>query len=443
MPQARELEMPSILQLAWPVILGNLGFSIVGVVDIKIVGSLGASAIAAVSTGHRVLWILHTVLIAVSAGTTALVARAWGANDRDEAARVARVSLYIGIGLSLVLTVVCLIFADLLVSIFQLEAQTLAQAAAFVRVLSLFNLFFAVSIVLGAALRAAGDTFTPLWVGVIANIVNIFLVVGLVHGRFGFPAMGVTGAALANALGFALAALLLIGLWLKDRLIIKLGEGRSFARKRVKNLLRIGFPAGIEQAAAEVGFLLFFWIVSLYGTASYVAYGIGVQILGFSFLVGFGFNIAASTQVGQLLGAGRPAAAARSGWRATAFSVGTMTVLGGVIILWAEPLASFMIADAEVVRLTVIFIYVLGAVQPLMALVFTLSGALRGAGDTRFPLIATLVGLVAIRGGFALFFAFLGLGVTWIFLTLLLDYVVKAVMLVWRFRSKRWQKIVV
>ena len=131
----------------------------------------------------------------------------------------------------------------------------------------------------------------------------------------------------------------------------------------------------------------------------------------------------------------------QSGWRATGLSILTMTILGGSIAAAAEPLARFMIDDPEVVRITVTFIYIMAAVQPLMAIVFTLGGALRGAGDTRFPLLTTLVGLVFVRGGGAALFAWLGLDVTWIFGALILDYLVKSAMLTWRFHSGRWQKI--
>ena len=440
-PDASGPETPGILQLAWPAILGNLGFSLVGLVDIKIVGSLGASAVAAVTTGHRIFWVLEAVLIAITAGTTAMVARAWGGRNVIEAQRVTQASLWLCCGIAILLTAPIYIFSEVFVSIFNLDAETLAMSANFLQVLVLFNVFFAASMVLGSALRAAGDVMTPLWVGLISNVFNIFLVYGLVHGRFGLPAMGVMGAALANGIAFALGTAIMCTLWLRGRLKIRLAQGRSVTRHRVGQIFKIGYPAGVEQAAMEVGFVLFLWVVALYGTAAYASYGIGVQILSFSFLVGFGFTIAASTHVGQKLGAGDPEGAMRSGWRATGLSIATMTVLGGSIAAAAEPLARFMIDDPEVVRITVIFIYIMAAVQPLMAIVFTLGGALRGAGDTRFPLLTTLVGLVFVRGGGAVLFAWLGLDVTWIFGALILDYLVKTVMLTWRFHSGRWQKI--
>ena len=189
------------------------------------------------------------------------------------------------------------------------------------------------------------------------------------------------------------------------------------------------------------GFLGFLWIVALYGTAPYVAYGIGVQILAFSFVVGFGFSIAAGTHVGQSLGAGDPDGASKSGWRAMGLGVGIMTVLGLAIIAGAEPLARFMIDDDEVVRLIVVFIYILGSVQPLMAIEFGLGGALRGAGDTRFPLFIILTGLIGVRVTLAGLAAWWGWPVEWVFAALIADYAVRSLLFTRRFASGRWKHI--
>jgi len=433
--------MPGILQLAWPAVLGNLLYSTVAMVDIKIVGSLGASAVAAVTTGNRIFFVFQAVIMATSAGTTAMVARAWGAGDRDEAERITKVSVIVGAAVGLLLSLPGVLFSDALASIFRLEADTIAQASDFIFYLSFFNGSFAIAMILGTAIRAAGDTLTPLWLGAITNVVNVVLVYALVYGRLGAPEMGVKGAAIATGAAFTLGAALSLLFWLKGWFRIGYARGPSFSSERLRSLFKIGYPSGLEQGAIQLGFILFLWIVSFYGTAPYAAYGIGVQILSFSFVIGFGFSIAASTHVGQLLGAKDPEGATQSGWRALNLSVASMVVLGALIIIFAEPIARFMIDDEEVVRLTVIFIYILGAMQPLMAIEFTLGGALRGAGDTRFPLITTILGLVIVRGSFAALFLWLGYSVEWIFAALIADYIVKATMLVIRFRRGRWKTI--
>jgi len=441
-PQRTNGPALGIWQLAWPAIATNLLASLVGFVDTKIVGSLGAPAIAAVTTGNRIFFILQALLMAVTAGTTALVARSWGAGDVDEAERVTRASLALCVGVALLVSVPALLLSHPLASVFRLEAHTIDLAASFIRWLAPFQLAFAVHFALGSALRAAGDTRTPLAIGALTNVVNVALVYGLVFGRFGMPQLGVAGAAIASGIAFAVGALVLVLLWWRGKLVLRAGSSGSWERGRVRRILDIGYPAGLEQLVWQGGFLVFLWIVSLYGTAPYAAYGIGVTILAFSFLVGFGFSIAASTLVGQNLGAHDPAGATRSGWRALRLALVAQTAFGLVIVVFAEPLARFMIDDPEVVRLTVVFIYILGSVQPLMAIEYAMGGALRGAGDTRFPLFAVFAGLVGARVTLASLFAWYGLPVEWIFAALIADYIVKAILLTARFRSGRWQNAV-
>jgi putative MATE family efflux protein len=204
-------------------------------------------------------------------------------------------------------------------------------------------------------------------------------------------------------------------------------------------LIAVGYPAALEQLVFQSGFIAFTFLIARYGTAALAAYGIGVQILSVSFVVGFGFSIAASTLVGQHLGAQDPVRATASGWHAMWLAVASMSALSVLIIALAEPIARTMIDDPEVVRLTVAFIYTLGAVQPLMAVDFALSGALRGAGDTRFPLVSTFASLIGGRVLLAMLFAWRGLRVEWIYGALLADYVIKATFMIARFRSGRWQ----
>ncbi|MCP5058721.1 MAG: MATE family efflux transporter [bacterium] len=430
-----------IWSLAWPAIATNLLHSIVGMVDIKVVGSLGASAVAAVTTGHRVFFILQGVMMAVTAGTTALVARSWGAGDRGEAERVTRTSLWLCLAFAGTLTAPGVFFAEEMAGLFKgLDSETMTLAASFIRTISLFNVAFAINIVLGTALRAAGDTRTPLLIAVATNLVNVFLLYGLVFGQFGLPELGVRGAAMANGLAFVFGAVLTLGLWLGRVLVIRWGpSGGDFERSRIRKILHIGYPSGLEQFVFQAGLMSFLLIVARYGEAPYAAYSIGVNILSFSFLVGFGFSIAASTLVGQNLGAGDPDAAERSGWRAMLLSISVMVVFGAVIISVAEPFARFLIDDDEVVRLAVIFIWLLGSVQALMGIEFALGGALRGAGDTRFPLWIVFAGFFLGRIPLALVLAWLGWSVEWVFAALLADYVIKSIGLVLRFRNGRWK----
>jgi putative MATE family efflux protein len=431
----------SIWELAWPAILSNLLFAVIGIASIKIVGELGASAVASVTTGHRIFFALQAILMAISAGTTALVARSIGAKDPEEAAKITSASLWIGNVVAILLMLPCILFSQQIAGVFGLDEETTIQAGEFIRWLSYFNIAFAINMVLGAALRAAGDTRTPLWIGVITNLINIVLVYALVYGKFGLPQMGVPGAAIANGLSFLVGAIVLLILWQRRMLVIGVGGMSSLSKPRLKKLVNIGYPAGLEQLVFQMGFLAFLWLVAKYGTAAFAAYGIGVQILSMSFVVGFGFSIAGATLVGQHLGAKDPVGARREGWRATKLAAISMVILGAVIVAAAPQIARFLIDDDEVVKLTVLFIFMLGVSQPLMAIEFTLGGCLRGAGDTRFPLVATLTGLIGVRVGLAFIFMMMDLPVEYIYGALIADYIVKAIMLIKRFESGKWQNI--
>jgi putative MATE family efflux protein len=429
-----------VWQLAWPAVLTNLLQSTVGLVDIKVVGSLGAPAVAAATAGHRLFFVLQAVLMAVSVGTTALVARAFGAGRKEEAGRVVSSSLALGCGIALVMAVLGLAAAEPFAALFGLHGAPRQLAIIYIRCISGFTPVFAVGFVISAGLRAAGDTRTPLLIGAVSNVANIFMLYLLVYGGLGFPKIGIAGAALAGGLAFTVSAALALVLWRRGALVIRPTPGSVLLGERIRQLVAVGYPAALEQLVVQSGFIAFTSLIArFFGTHALAAYGIGVQILSLSFVVGFGFSIAASTLVGQHLGAGDPSGAAHSGWRAAALAVSSMSVLSVLISAFARPIALLMISDPEVVRLTVAFIYLLGAAQPLMAIDFALSGALRGAGDTRFPLLATFAGLIVGRVALASLLAWLGFSVEWIYAALLADYILKATVLVTRFRSNRWQ----
>ena len=210
---------------------------------------------------------------------------------------------------------------------------------------------------------------------------------------------------------------------------------------RLKQLITISYPAGLESFIFQFGMLSFFWIVALYGTDAVAAYNIGVNVLMLSFTVGNGFAIAGATLTGQYLGASDPDKAYDSGFRAATMTILSMGSLGLILALFSRELATFFINDVDVVNKAVVFVWILGIMQPFMAIEFSLGGAVRGAGDTKSPLIITLIGLILIRVPLAFLVYQLGLSIEWIYATLIADYFIKGVLLAIRYRSRRWMKV--
>lgn len=435
---------PSIWQLAFPSILGNLSYSLVGMAQTKFIAELGAEGLAAAGAGQRMFFAMGAILMAVSVGTTALVARAWGAEDYREASRVTMASLVLGSAIALVVGILGVIFSTPIASLFGLNPVALEMASDNIRWLATFNVAFACNFILSAALRASGDAWTPLWISIAVNLINLPLMYIFIFGHYGAPAMGVAGTAVAAGLAFSVGGGIMLVMWLKQKFRVKHVSSGWWRRERLRQLLHIGYPTVMEQAVIQLGFLVFLMIIgNYYGTEAFAAYNIGVNILAICMTVGFGFSIAGSTLVGQNLGANDPDAAMRSGWRAVSYAILSMGSLSALILMFASEITSFFIGDEpETVRLTVQFMYILGAMLPLLAVDFTIGGCLRGAGDTRFPLVATILGLLLMRCGLAALATYMGLPVVYVYAAIIGDYVLKGALLLWRFRSGRWKKAV-
>ncbi|MDB4243314.1 MATE family efflux transporter [Gammaproteobacteria bacterium] len=440
-----EVKIPTgsmgVWTLAWPSIITNLFYATSSIVAIKVVGNLGPDAIAAAVTGQRVTFILQAVLTGVLAGSTALIARNWGARNKEEAGIFFTRTVQLVIFIAFITGLVIWQFAEPLVRFFGLKGEALILSTEYLKAISPFYVGFGCGLGLITALRAVGDVKTPLMIGLIMNIFAIFFMLVFVNGWLGFPEYGVRGAALGNGLSFVIGALLLIVFWRTNQLAVRYSSILHLDIKRVKEIFKVGLPAALEQVIFQAGITAFLILVALYGTEAYAAYGIGVQILSFAFVIGFGFSIAGATLVGQHLGAGNPNQARRAGWGAMRLSIVSMTFFGILIAFFAEPLARYMIDNDEVVRLSVVFIWLLGSMQPLMAIEFSLGGALRGAGDTKTPLVITLTCLLFIRVSLALIFYMLDASIEVIFSTLVADYVVKGFLYVARFKSNKWMNV--
>ena len=440
-----EVKIPTgsmgVWTLAWPSIITNLFYATSSIVAIKVVGNLGPDAIAAAVTGQRVTFILQAVLTGVLAGSTALIARNWGARNKEEAGIFFTRTVQLVIFIAFITGLVIWQFAEPLVRFFGLKGEALILSTEYLKAISPFYVGFGCGLGLITALRAVGDVKTPLVIGLIMNIFAIFFMLVFVNGWMGFPEYGVRGAALGNGLSFVIGALLLIVFWRTNQLPVRYSSILHLDLMRVKEIFKVGLPAALEQVIFQAGITAFLILVALYGTEAYAAYGIGVQILSFAFVIGFGFSIAGATLVGQHLGAGNPNQARRAGWGAMRLSIVSMTFFGILIAFFAEPLARYMIDNDEVVRLSVVFIWLLGSMQPLMAIEFSLGGALRGAGDTKTPLVITLTCLLFIRVSLALIFYMLDASIEVIFSTLVADYVVKGFLYVARFKSNKWMNV--
>ncbi|MGB0919726.1 MAG: MATE family efflux transporter [Alphaproteobacteria bacterium] len=431
----------SIWAIAWPTMIATLMQTVVRWADVKMVGDLGMTAVAGVTAGGQIYWFIQAVAMALSVGLTALCARAVGAGDMDKADKILKQAIIMAFFFGLFTWLAAIPILAPAIAILGLEQEVVDIGASYLFWIFAGNVPFTLAFVFGSAMRAAGDAITPLWTGLIANALNIFLNWVLIYGNLGAPKLGVDGAGIATSIAMVVQVVLFWAVWGRGIGILK-PQGNPFKIDFAlwKRIMRIGYPAGIEGAMFHVGLMAFMGLMTLYGTEAFTAYQIGVQVLTLAFLPGQGFSIAASTLVGQHLGAENPDEAAKAGWRANLLSIGFMALFGVILILTAEPIARWFLDDDRVVPLAVTFVIILGLAQPLMAIDFALGGALRGAGDTRFPMVAIFTGLFVCRlvPGALIAYVFDG-GLTMLWSVLFLDYTARAILLSLRFKRGKWR----
>ncbi|MGB1141904.1 MAG: MATE family efflux transporter, partial [Halioglobus sp.] len=297
-PDTPESTARHVWRLAWPTIISNLLFTTVGFVHVKIVAELGTTSVAAVTTGHRIFFLVQAVLMGLSVATTAMVARAWGGKDIPQAQQVAWTSVVMAMCLGGVISIPILLAPHWLASLFGLDPESTRLAAAFIFWLGLFNVPAAINMMLSTALRATGDVITPLLYLAVSSAFNVGFAYLFAFGIGPFPQMGVAGVSLGGSLGAALVTVVFIVVWWRGGFKVRPPKQLTVAWTNVRQLVHIGMPAVIEQGIVQLAFLAFFAIIAQYGTEAYAAYGIGVSIVGFSVVVGFGFGIATATLVG-------------------------------------------------------------------------------------------------------------------------------------------------
>ncbi len=433
----------TIWSLAWPVILTFLLESLVGLIDTLMVGRLGATAVAAVGVGAQVLSAVSVAMTAVGTGTLAIVARRIGARETKDAEHVLLQSILAAFVLSIVAIIPVIIFAGEIVAAFNVDANVAVLGGGFVRFVMLSIPMSALLFVIGSALRAVGDTRTPLAIGFVVNVINIALNYVLIFGKLGLPALGVRGSGLATTIAFAVGACLTLALLLRGRLVLRLPRhGWQPDFSTIRRVLAVGYPAAAEQFLMQIGFFIYLIFAARYGTSALAGYFIGVRILALSFLPGFGFAAAAAALVGQNLGSKNPQRAEHSAWMSTGLAVVMMSVCGVVLYLAATPIAKLFVDDQAVVIDSVSFIHALALSQPLMAIDFTLGGALRGAGDTKFPLISVLVAFYGCRLGWAYVVTYVvHASLPWLWAAIFGDYIARSILKSWRLKSGSWKHI--
>ncbi len=431
----------TVWRLAGPNIISNILMVSISFAHLWIAAPFGKEMSAAVVAGGRVHFLLMAASMALSVATTAVVARAWGADDVGEASASTSSSLALAVLISLVLGSATFLAAPLIVKMFSLDGVTADLAVAYIRPASMLNMVFALMLTIATAFRAIGDVMRPLWYTGISAAISIFASYCLVNGAFGAPDIGISGIPWGTATGQAVIVFWFLVNWLGGRFQLAPHTKGALKGKRIRQLTKIGAPAAIEQILIQMSFLLFMMLVASYGTAAFAAYGIGITVLSVTIVVGLGFGTASATLSGQRLGAKDHDGAIQSGWAAMRLAIAGMSVLAVLTFSFRVPLSEMLSHDPAVQAHTEFFVLILSVIQPLMAIEFAIGGALRGAGDTKYPLFVTFSGMILGRLSVGFIVRALGGPVEATYAVIIGDYAIKATLLILRYRKLDWREI--
>ena len=438
-----------VYQLGSPVLVEQALLYLVGVSDTILTGRyLGENDLAAVTVSSYLFWFLETLLVIVSIGATALVARMFGANERDDAIVVCEQSIGLAIVVGTLIAIAGWLATPLMVDWLNLEGEANVSAVMFLRIFVLATPFLSCTIVGIAALQGAGDTRTGMWLMIFFNVLNIALTWSLVQGFGPFPPLGLRGIAIGTSISETTAGLIVLGLLIRGCSGLKIRlRGWRPSKEVIQRVLRISIPAAGESLATIVGQLWFLSLINKLGPVATAAHGVAIRCEAISFLSVAAFSVPASTLTGQYLGAKRPDLAARAAKLCWLCGVLSMSALGILLIVAAEPMFSVFLGDRQpkVMEVGVPVLRVVAFAMPALATIVILSGSLRGAGDTRWPSLIVFFGFIAVRipltywltdspstGG-------LGWGLYGAWIAMLVDLVVRGGLILARFLQGGWR----
>jgi putative MATE family efflux protein len=440
-----------VLMLAWPVLLQNWLVTAVHLSDRLLAGrfqDVGAAEQAATqaaqTTANYLGWLLSSYTALITIGSTALVARMIGARDRRTARLLLHQSLLLALTLGLVGMALGLVFLDRLLQVLRLQEVAAGYAAGYLRPLLYALPLQMVGMAGIACLAGAGDTRTGMWVLGGITLINLPLAWGF------FSALGFVGIAVGTALSQGLGGLVVL---------LVLYVGRAHLRLRLRHLmphpaligriLRISIPAAMDNLSMMVGQLWFLGIVNDLGDTAAAAHGIALTWEALGFYAGAAFGTAALTVVGQSLGAGQPERAARGGWLAFAMGTGVMCAMGLLFFTLADPMFRLFCphpSQEAIVTTGIPALRLIAFGMPACGVCIILAAALRGAGDTRYPMLFTWVGFFVLRIPLAYLFTLpaprgweLGLVGAW--LAMVTDLQIRGLFLLVRYLRGGWKLI--
>ncbi len=439
----RELYKNTI-NMAWPCVLECFLISLTFFFDSIMVSALGSAAIAAVGITTQPKYIGLAVFMALSVSVSALVARRYGENDRESANKILRTAFVLSLILVAIISVLFVVFARQILTLAGANSDTIDLASSYFKIVMGGIVFNALALIINAAQRGCGKTRISMITNISSNIVNLILNYFLIEGRFGFPALGVKGAAIATVIGACVGFIVSILSILDEKGFIyyKAVTGVLAVNKDIKAGLNIGLSAFIEQLFIRLGFFLFILTVATLGTTKLAANQIGMNFLGISGALAEGLSISSVALVGRSLGQKRQDLAKRYARSCQNIGLLISLIISPIYLFFGTQLFGLFSSDATILSYAPIIMNILCVVNIIQIQQLTIIGSLRGAGDTKFTAVTSFISIGIIRPLASYIFCYpLGFGLVGIWMGLFMDQITRFTLGYLRFKQGKWLKL--
>lgn len=445
MNQSKQLYKNTI-NMAWPAILESFFVAFTGLVDSFMVSSLGSYSVAAIGLTTQPKFVGLSLFFAANVAISALVARRFGEKKQEKANQILLTSIVFITLASIVVSILCVATASPIMKLCGSTAETHEEAVTYFRIIMGGMIFNCIQMGINSAQRGAGNTKITMRTNVTSNFVNILFNYLLIGGHLGFPALGITGAALATVLGTVVACIMSIISILDPKGFISLPY---IAKNKLLPsfiqfiaIARVGYSVFFEQILMRIGFMLTAIMAANQGNDSMAAHQVGMNIMGLSFAFGDGLQATAVALIGRSLGEKDPELAKAYGAICRRIGMIISALLSVLYFLGARPLFRLFFKEDQIVAIGVKIMYVIIFVVLFQVSQVIYMGCLRGAGDTLYTAIASTISVTIIRTVFSYIGGYvLGFGIIGIWMGVLADQVSRFLFATVRFRQGKWTEI--
>ena len=449
--KSRELYQ-DIVRIAWPSFIELLLTQLTSMVDMMMVGSiggnaqpeLGAQALSAVGLTTQPKFLLMTAFMAMNTGVTALVSRSKGKNDKEKANLIVRQGLLFNLLFGILFSVLGFVYARPMVIFMGSTEEVVTQwATQYLQIQMIGFITVALTSTITASLRAVGDSRTCMVYNLIANVVNVIFNWLLIYGNLGMPMMGVAGASLATVIGQFVAFVMASVVLLRGNGFLKLEFKKGFKPDGpvMKDIMKVGIPAMVEQLLMRAGMIIFAKTVATMGTLSYATHQVCMNIQALSFMTGQAFAVSATALVGQSLGKRRPDMAQAYCSKTRTVGMLFSIVLALVFIFFGGIIVGFYNSDPQIIEMGGQIMLFVAFLQPFQSSQFITAGGLRGAGDTKVIAAITFITVLLVRPGVAILLVNKGFGLYGAWIAMAADQLLRTLLVLMRYYSGKWKSI--